>query len=317
MGKYLGIDVGGTFIKLGIIDQDGNVLMKREVPVDRSTDPEPVMDTLTRAADSILEDASALIDDWTGIAGIGVSAAGCIDSVKGAVAANGGNVPNWSFTEVARPLSERYGVTATLANDGNCVALAESWTGAAAGCDDVICVVLGTGLGGGIVSGGRLVEGSRGFAGEIGHFPVSSGNKADKACARRFDYENYAATSALIREAREADHEWKDGRTLFTVAAAGDRKALDVIDHWLDDIAFGLAGFVHIFDPKQIIIGGGVSAQQKLLIDPLREKLFEIVMPDFAEGLELKAASLGNDAGMVGAVRYLMSRIDRSQSKQN
>ena len=115
---------------------------------------------------------------------------------------NGGNVPDWSFTKVAGPLEERFGIPATLANDGNCAALAESWKGAAAGCDDVICIVLGTGVGGGIISGGHLIEGSHGYAGEIGHFPTHAGVKpkfrGDMGC----HYENYASTAALVRITR-------------------------------------------------------------------------------------------------------------------
>ena len=166
--EYLGADIGGTFIKLGIVDDAGNVRMRREVPINRSGS-ETVMETLMRGIDALLAETGSKADDFEGI---GVSAAGCIDTNKGCVAENGGNIPDWSFTPVTGPLSERYGIRATIANDGNCVALAEAWTGAAKGLKDVICVVLGTGVGGGIVSGGRLIEGAHGFGGEIGHFPT-------------------------------------------------------------------------------------------------------------------------------------------------
>ena len=105
---------------------------------------------------------------------------------------------------------------------------------------------------------------------------------------------------------------WNNGREIFTAAAEGDNRALDVLDEWIYEIAAGITGLVHVFDPEAVIIGGGVSAQEKLLIEPLRKKILEMVQPDFAEGLEIKAAALGNDAGMAGAVKYFMD----SRSKE-
>ena len=300
--KYLGIDVGGTYIKMGLVSGSGAVSMFREIPVDRSGG-ETVMATMMRGAEQLMSEAGI---DAGELGGIGVSAAGCINTSDGSVAGNGGNVPGWPFTKVAGPLTERFGIPATLANDGNCVALAESWTGAAAGCSDVICIVLGTGVGGGIISGGRLIEGSRGYAGEIGHFPTHAGVKPEFRGDPGCHYENYASTAALVRNAVKADPSLKSGRVLFEAAASGKREALEVIDKWLDEVAFGIMGFVHTFDPQMVLIGGGVSVQEELLIRPLREKVLSLIYPDFADGLEIRAAGLGNDAGIVGAVRYFI-----------
>ena len=206
--KYLGIDVGGTFIKLGVVDENGTVSLRREVPIDRSGS-ETVMETITRGVDAFLLEHGL---DALDLEGIGVSAAGCIDTAKGCVAENGGNVPGWSRTEVTGPLSERYGIDATMANDGNCVALAEAWTGAAKGLRDVICVVLGTGVGGGIISGGRLIEGARGFGGEIGHFPTHAEKRPAFRGDLSSDYEKHAATSALVGSAAAAGCPWNNGR---------------------------------------------------------------------------------------------------------
>ena len=153
--KYLGIDIGGTAIKLGIINDAFEVLYRSETPVDRDGE-EHVMETVFRAVEELLDEASL---EAHALAGIGVSAAGCVEKDRGAIAKNGGNVPNWSHTEVAGPLSERFGVTATLVNDGNAVALGEQCAGAASGSDDVLCIVIGTGIGGGIITGGKLIEG--------------------------------------------------------------------------------------------------------------------------------------------------------------
>ena len=252
--------------------------------------------------------------DAIDLEGIGVSAAGCIDTAKGCVANNGGNVPGWPHTEVTGPLKERYGIEATMANDGNCVALAEAWIGAAKGKRDVLCVVLGTGIGGGIISGGNLIEGARGFGGEIGHFPTHAEKKPAYKGDLSADYEKHAATSALVNLAAEAGAPWTNGREVFNAAAAGDEKALAVLDEWIYEIAMGITGLVHVFDPETVIIGGGVSAQEDLLVKPLREKILELVQPDFADGLEIKAAELGNNAGMAGAVKYFIDSMARKES---
>lgn len=307
--KYLGVDIGGTYIKMGVFDSNGKISIRREIPVDRSEGGEHVMETLMRSIDELSAEENIDISE---LSGIGVSAAGCINSKIGAVAENGGNVPGWSRTEVAGPLSERYGIGATLANDGNCVALAEDWTGAAAGCRNVLCVVIGTGVGGGIITDGKLVEGANGYAGEIGHFithpealPGGNGH-----------YEEYASTAALIRKAKVVNPEWRSGRLFFKAAESGDPEALKVLDGWLSEIAYGLAGFVHTFDPELIVIGGGVSAQEELLVKPLRKKVLELIMPDFAEKLEFRPAVLGNDAGMTGAVRYFMKREQEKDASE-
>ena len=306
--KYLGIDIGGTFIKLGIVDDAGNVSMRREVPIDRSGKM-TVMETVMCGIDTLLRDSGLEAGDFEGI---GVSAAGCIDTNKGCVAENGGNIPNWSFTPVAGPLSERYGIGATIANDGNCVALAEAWAGAAKGIRDVICVVIGTGIGGGIISGGRLIEGSHGFGGEIGHFPTHADllmSDGDKWCSH---YETFASTAALVRSAAASGTGWSNGREIFDAAASGDAAALEILDGWTGEIAAGITGLVHIFDPEVVLIGGGVSAQEELLIKPVRSKVLRTVTPDMAAGLQLRAAELGNNAGMVGAVKYFIDKCGGS-----
>ena len=299
---YLGIDIGGTAIKIGIINDDFEIIRRSETPVDRSGE-EPVMETVFRAAEAILNEASI---EAGSLAGIGVSAAGCVEKDSGTIAQNGGNVPGWSHTEVAGPLRERFGVPATLVNDGNAVALAESVIGAAKGSDDVLCIVIGTGIGGGIISGGRLLEGNRGFAGEIGHFPVHIGEKTIEEGGKGIYFENRASTAGLVREAVLVNSEWDNGRRVFEAALAEDERALDLLDHWLDELTCGITGLIHVLNPAVVLIGGGVSAQDDLLVSPLRRKVLAMIKPDFTEELEIRAASLGNDAGMIGAVCYFI-----------
>ena len=208
-------------------------------------------------------------------------------------------------------LEKTFGLPVTVANDANCMTLGEVWVGGAQGYTDVIGVTLGTGVGGGILTGGRLLEGARGLGGELGHYRTHALDGVDCTCGAKGCWERYAATTALVRAAQEENPAWKDGRAIFAAAEAGDKTVLALLDAWTDEIAQGLAGMVHIFNPQLILIGGGVSAQQKLLIDPIAAKVKAAVMPAFAEGLEIRAAQLHNDAGMVGAVYYFRQTMEK------
>ena len=308
MKHYLGIDIGGTAVKLGIVDETGRVLLKGEESVSFDGYQTPVLTTVRRAAKEFLTTNAIPVES---LAGIGVSATGQIDSRKGIVAGTCGNFPNYIGSPIKSALEEDFGLPVTVANDANCMTLGEVWVGAAQGYTDVIGVTLGTGVGGGILTGGHLLEGARGLGGELGHYRTHALDGVDCTCGAKGCWERYAATTALVRAAQEKNPDWKDGRAIFAAAEAGNETVLALLDHWTDEIAQGLAGMVHIFNPQLILIGGGVSAQQKLLIEPIAAKVKASVMPAFAEGLEVRAAQLHNDAGMVGAVYYFRQTMEK------
>ena len=308
MKQYFGIDIGGTAVKLGIVDENGRVLRRAERSVSFDGYQTPVLTTVRRAAKEFLTTNAIPVES---LAGIGVSATGQIDSRKGIVAGTCGNFPNYIGSPIKSALEEDFGLPVTVANDANCMTLGEVWVGAAQGYTDVIGVTLGTGVGGGILTGGHLLEGARGLGGELGHYRTHALDGVDCTCGAKGCWERYAATTALVRAAQEKNPDWKDGRAIFAAAEAGNETVLALLDHWTDEIAQGLAGMVHIFNPQLILIGGGVSAQQKLLIEPIAAKVKASVMPAFAEGLEVRAAQLHNDAGMVGAVYYFRQTMEK------
>ena len=301
MKQYFGIDIGGTAVKLGIVDETGKVLCKGEQSVNFDGYQTPVLDTVRKAAKEFLTAQAIPVEN---LSGIGVSATGQIDSRKGIVAGTCGNFPNYIGSPIKAALEQDFGLPVTVANDANCMTLGEVWVGGAQGYTDVIGVTLGTGVGGGILTGGRLLEGARGLGGELGHYRTHALDGVPCTCGATGCWERYAATTALVRAAQEKNPAWTDGRAIFAAAEAGNPEVLALLDTWTDEIAQGLAGMVHIFNPQLILIGGGVSAQQKLLIEPIAAKVRASVMPAFAEGLEIRAAQLHNDAGMVGAVYY-------------
>ena len=227
MKQYFGIDIGGTAVKLGIVDETGRVLLKGEESVSFDGYQTPVLTTVRRAAKEFLTANSIPVES---LAGIGVSATGQIDSRKGIVAGTCGNFPNYIGSPIKAALEEDFGLPVTVANDANCMTLGEVWVGAAQGCTDVIGVTLGTGVGGGILTGGRLLEGARGLGGELGHYRTHALDGVDCTCGAKGCWERYAATTALVRAAQEKNPDWKDGRAIFAAAEAGDETVLALLD---------------------------------------------------------------------------------------
>ena len=301
MKTYFAIDIGGTAVKLGLVDETGAVLAKAEESVNFDGWKTPILDTVLAASERFLQAQNITPAQ---LEGIGVSATGQIDSRKGTVVGTCGNLPHYIGSPIQEKLEEKFHLPVTVANDANCMCLGEVWVGGAKGYTDVIGVTLGTGVGGGILTGGRLLEGARGLGGELGHYRSHALDGVLCTCGATGCWERYAATTALVREAQKKDPKLADGRAIFEAAHAGNPMVLGLLDRWIDEIAQGLAGMVHIFNPQLILIGGGVSAQQELLIEPLAQKVKASVMPAFADGLEVRAAQLHNDAGMVGAVYY-------------
>lgn len=296
---YLGVDIGGTAVKLGLVDTHGRVLARAEESVSFDGYKTPILDTVTGAAARFLAGQSITP------AGVGVSATGQIDSVQGVVAGTCGSLPGWDDAPIRTTLEKALSLPVTVANDANCMVLGEVWVGAARGCTDVIGITIGTGVGGGILTGGRLLEGTRGLGGEIGHYRTHVRHGMACTCGAVGCWERYASTTALVRAAKARNPAWNSGRAVFAAAEAGDREVQLLLDDWIEEIAQGLAGLVHIFNPQRILVGGGVSAQTDLLIRPLADKVQASVMPAFRQGLDLRAAALHNDAGLVGAVYYL------------
>ena len=199
MKQYLAIDIGGTAVKLGIVDEEGRVLSKTEQSVCFDNYETPILTTVLSAAEQFLKEQAV---EPQGLAGIGVSAAGQIDTRKGIVAGTCGSLPNYIGSPIKAELEAKFGLPTTVANDANCMTLGEVWVGGAKGYTDVIGVTLGTGVGGGILTGGRLLEGARGLGGELGHFRTHALDGVFCTCGASGCWERYAATTALVRGAQ-------------------------------------------------------------------------------------------------------------------
>ncbi len=298
----LAIDIGGTSVKLGLVDESGVLHAKHEASVSFDGYKTPILDT-------VLREARAFLDlEGAHVAGIGVSATGQVDDTLGMVIGTNGKIPGYEGSPIKTAFEREFGLETHVLNDANAAALGECFAGRAKGVQNVLMVTLGTGVGGGIVLGGRIFTGTRGIAGDLGHFTLYQ-DGIPCPCGKRGCFESYAATTALVRLAEEATgEEGLNGRIIFSRAQAGDQAMRRALEHWIDDVAAGLSGLVHIFNPQMVVIGGGVSSQEALLMQPLKQRVLETVMPRFAEGLKIERASLGNDAGLIGAAKFFMDR---------
>lgn len=306
----LGVDIGGTFVKMGMIDHLGTIHDRHEASVCFDAYKTPILNTVIHEAMIFLEQSGIAIE------GIGVSATGQIDVEMGTVIGTNGRIPNYEGAEIKRDMEKAFSVTVSVQNDANAAVLGECFAGGAKGLQHVVMITLGTGVGGGVVVDGKLLYGTRGIAGELGHFTLYQ-NGLPCTCGKVGCYENYASTSALLREARRVTGEQLlDGRSVFERVENDDCLIQEVLALWIDNIAAGISGLVHIFNPQMVLIGGGVSVQEELLITPLRQRVLASVMPRFAEQLLIKGVMLGNDAGMIGAAKYCMDQIKHGYQNQ-
>ena len=307
---YLGIDVGGTNLVAGLVDQEGAIHHKASCPVDRSWTPEELAHQLAQLALRALREGNCPRE---ALEGVGAGFPGLVDNAAGVVV----TTPNMPFRNTPfRELFQReLDAPVSLGNDADCAAVGEYWAGSAKGCDPVLLITLGTGIGGGLVRGGKLYTGFGGAGMEVGHLMTHPGG-IQCGCGNRGCWERYGSATALIQMTRDAMEEnrqsllWEicagglervEGRTPFQAARLGDETALQVLERYRQELSFGLIGLCNTLFPEIICLGGGVSnADADLLLDPLRELVHRGCF-DQNHLPRLVRASLGNDAGVVGA----------------
>ncbi len=304
MSVLLGIDIGGTAAKIGIVDEEGNILCSETCPVNEDGYQTPIMTTVLALAEKVMEKSPEKP------VGIGVSATGQIDVQRGTVIGVGASLGDWLGTPVKKRLEERFNLPVTVINDASAAALGEQCYGGAKNGNNVLVITIGTGIGGGIISEGRLLQGSRGIGGEIGHFSIDY-DGVPCPCGNRGCFERYGSTGALVRKFAEdpdllsrlgVPAEEVNGRVIF--AKREDEKVAVAVEEWINGIASGIVGLVHIFNPEMVLVGGGISEERQAFMEPLRKKVLSKVMPRFGDGLRLEAAELGNNAGLLGACAY-------------
>ena len=309
----IGIDLGGTNIAIGIVDENYNIVLKDKVPTHTERPTSAIMDDMANLCKSLLERLNLTFSD---IGSAGIATPGAVDIANGVVRYS----PNIKMENypIVQELKNRVPVkNVFVENDANAAALAEAKAGAGKGLDDVIMITLGTGVGGGIVIGGKLYSGFNYAGAELGHTVIEFGGRQCN-CGRKGCFEAYSSATGLINMTKEKMTETKDtlmwemvegdinntsGRTAFDACRKGDKAGKEVVDMYIGYLACGLANMINIFQPEVLCIGGGVCGEGDYLLNPLKEliKQTSYGYERQERNTELKIAELGNDAGIIGA----------------
>ena len=293
--KILVFDIGGTSIKYGSCIDD--VLQETyEVPTNAHLGGPHILNTLIE-----------LIEKESNYDAIGISTAGQVNADEGYIIYANQNIPYYTGVQIKKSLEERFHVPVSVENDVNSAALGEANFGAGKDFSSFLCLTYGTGVGGAIIENKEVYHGSSFSAAEFGAIVTHAderiaGNDFFDGC-----YEKHASTTALVRMAMQYDASLTSGREIF--AHLDDPRVLEILDNWVDEIMLGLATLIHIFNPKCIVLGGGIMAQP-LIHEKIQAKKSSFIMPSFSH-VEIRSAELKNSAGVLGAYYLAKKSLDK------
>lgn len=307
--NYIGVDLGGTNIVVGLVDECGKIIKSISRATVKERGVELIFDDIFNMCNELIHEFD--LNDTT-LGGIGIGIPGTIDDKNGVIIySNNIKIDNFNVREYAKG---KIDFTVRMANDADCAALGEVVAGSAKGCSDAIVVTLGTGVGGGIIINKEIFSGFYPGGAEVGHHIIEV-NGRQCSCGNNGCFEAYSSATALILSAKNKAEENKDSllyklvdgdmdkmnaKIPFDADQAGDKAGHEVIEEYLDYLAVGIANLINIFKPEAILLGGGVCKQGENLTNPLKSRINDLA---YAGDLrtEIKIASLGNDAGLIGA----------------
>ena len=307
---YIGIDLGGTGIKAGVVDEKGDILVKDSCPTLPERGYEAVIRDMATLAIDVTKKSGHTMDD---IKAIGIGLPGVMDPRTG-------RVPfctnlYWHDVPILEEMAKYVSTPVFVDNDATVAGLAESVAGVSAGCENSVFVTLGTGVGGGVVIGGKVFSGSHGVASEIGHMITVVGGEMC-TCGNRGCWERYASATALIREGRklcaekpdtallkavDGDAEQITAKHVIDLAKSGDPDCTALFKDYVHHLCVGLVNLINLYDPEVIALGGGVSHAGQFLLDAVREELPALVFYKAMPYARIELARLTNDAGIIGA----------------
>ncbi len=306
----IGVDLGGTQIRAARLDHELNILVREEALTLADQGLEPTLERIKNLIRKVWP------TDGTTVAGIGISAPGPLNPVTGVIVAPP-NLPGWHNVPLRDILQEAFGVTVYVGNDANVAALAETARGAAQGFRHVIYITVSTGIGGGIITDGRLLLGKDGLAAEAGHIvmvvdgQVTTLEKeaAGPALARQVKARLEKGEASLVRDLVKGDLSQISGKLVGQAAEAGDALALEIVRRGGRIVGLGITTLLHLFNPEIIVIGGGVSKLGDLLFVPIREAYQQHTIDSaYWSGLRLERSALGDDVSIVGAAALVVTQ---------
>lgn len=317
MKYYAGIDLGGTFIKCGIVSESGEIITKDQIPTGKDRPYEEIAADMAKFVKELESKCNVRIE------AVGIGSPGTIDSEHGTIVYS--NNIKWEKVPLAPTLQKMLSLPVVITNDANAAALGEAFCGAGKKYKDSVFITLGTGVGGGVIIDGKLFEGGRSAGTELGHTTIRmNGEKC--SCGRKGCWEAYASATALIRQAKDAlskdtkkksamwalcdnDLEKLMGKTVTDAVLANDAIAKRVWNKYIGYVAEGIVNQVNVFRPQAVLIGGGVSKAGALLLTPLRRKVNKYIYGGTKYApVKIEIASLENDAGLCGAAKLAIDR---------
>ena len=308
----VGVDVGGTTVKIGIFRTSGDLLLKWEIVTDKKDGGRNILPDIADSIKSMLSNKGIGLDEIQGV-GIGIPGAILNRSIVNRAVNLG-----WDVVPVKDQLEQLFDgkINVLVGNDANVAALGEMWQGGGKGFKDIVMVTLGTGVGGGIIINEQILDGTFGAAGEIGHMPVNPQETRVCGCGKKGHLEQYASATGIANTAKavvsstKEDTELKGmdsitAKDVFDAAKRGDKVALGIVDYTAEILGRGLAMVAAVVDPQAFVIGGGVSKAGPILTDSI-QKYYRKYAFHASEDTKFVLATLGNDAGIYGAVRMVL-----------
>ena len=310
MKEYcFGIDIGGTTVKCGLFSVKGDILDKWEIPTRTENNGVNILPDVAAAIDAKIQEKGIARDT---IAGVGLGIPGPVNEDGAVICAV--NL-HWGYVELEKELKKLTGLTVKAGNDANVAALGEMWKGGGAGYHNVVMVTLGTGVGGGIIVNGKIVTGTHGAGGEIGHIHVEDDETLSCNCGNQGCLEQYASATGVVRlanrmleatdKASVLRNEEVTAKAVFDAVKAGDELAMEVAEKFGKYLGTALAVIAGVVDPEVFVIGGGVSKAGKILLDYV-EKYYKKYVFQGSRDCAFALAELGNDAGICGAAKLVL-----------
>ena len=312
MAKRIGIDVGGTNVKIALVDDNGKIIYSNSVPTYAKMGYEYTVNNIKQAIKDLMKETNTTPSD---IEGIGFDFPGQVDCKTGVVKL-APNIPGWVNVPIAQMIEDEFHISTRIDNDVRCAALGELKFGAGRGCENFICITVGTGIGSGIVINGKVVRGATNAAGELGHIKLQMNGGPICGCGDTGCLEAFASGPAIVAMAQEYIKGGKSTKfremaaveggeiTPYMVAKAaeeGDPVAKRIFEIVGEYIGIGLTSVINLLNPERVIIGGGVAESGELLLGPIRKTIKERAMVVAGNAVEIVPAQLGNSAGVIGA----------------
>jgi glucokinase len=289
----IGLDLGGTNLKAGLVASDGQLSCFSSRPARAASGPSGPVDAMREAIGDLRRSTPEAI------VALGLGCPGAIDPVSGRLVDRTAHLPHWDSFPVREAVASLFAGPVVVGNDASLAALAEHRLGAARGARLSLTVTVGTGIGCGVVDGGRVLQGARGGVGEIGHLPLDG--RVPCPCGVPGCVEPECSGEGLAARAREAGLDVAGAEQVYAFAAAGEKRALALVERQADRLGATIAVAVHLFDPDVVVIGGGVSKAGDQLLGPLRAAVARYTLGSHRRDLRVERAALGESAGTIGA----------------